>query len=197
MEAYVNKLGLVLITKEVYASMESGSRKGSVTEASTTSDGTSTPSRSVGSVLRRKEHFEDIIRQSSTPTSSSHGEKVIESMRSLGYVPVASDEYKRLVENQKEYKPTRRDVLRTAKDFGLVAIPNDEYQLLLKRNKSVGSAGYPVDMLAVDDLCVLDLTVHSVVKEYHDLFLLQNIFQFPAHITLKAVLMLKQFLVNI
>lgn len=154
LESLANKLGFILVTKEEYANMEGGSQRGNIPEIIVQGETGSSSAKPIGSVLRRKAQFEDIIRQSSSPVSSSHGEKVIESMRSLGFVPVASDEYKRLVDNQKEYKPTRRDVLRTAKDFGLVAIPADEYQALLKRNKPVGnsSGGYPVDMLAVDDL---------------------------------------------
>lgn len=90
----------------------------------------------LASVAAKRDHFEDIIKKSqgpASPSSAAHGEKIVESIKSLGYVPVSNDEYKRLLENQAAFEPTKRDVVRYAKQFNMVAIPSDEYKSLLKK----------------------------------------------------------------
>lgn len=131
-EFFAKKLGFVIVPKDQYASLSD--RVAQLDKLDAVASDSNTKSKQLGSVLARKEHFEGIIRKSAlSESSSSHGEKVIESMRSLGYIPVSSEEYKRLVDNQQEYKPTKRDVLRSAKEFGLVAIASEEYKSLLKK----------------------------------------------------------------
>lgn len=133
LEASAKKLNLVLVPRDQFASMN----EKSLQLEKIMSEESDSPRKQLGSVLARKEHFEGIIRKSAyTESSSTHGEKVMDSMRSLGYVPLSSEEYKRLVDNQQEYKPTKLDVVRSAKEFGLVALAADEYKTLIKRGKS-------------------------------------------------------------
>lgn len=121
LESIAKKMGLAIVTKEEYASL---SERSAAPESPSTISLTS-------SVAAKRDHFEGIIKQSKE-TNSAHGDKIVESMKSLGYVPVSSDEYKRLVENQTAFEPTKRDILRHAKTFGLVAIPAEEYKSLKK-----------------------------------------------------------------
>lgn len=122
LESVAKKMGLAILTKEEYAAFteKSAEKPESPSTISLTS-----------SVAAKRDHFEGIIKQSKE-TNSAQGDKIVESMKSLGYVPVSSDEYKRLVENQTAFEPTKRDILRHAKSFGLVAIPADEYKSLKK-----------------------------------------------------------------
>lgn len=133
LELWAKKVNLVVIPREQFSELND---KASKLEKLLPSDG-DIKNKQPGSVLARKEHFEGIIRKSALTESSSHGEKVIDSMRSLGYVPVSSEEYKRLVDNQKEYVPTKRDIVRSAKEFGLVAVAADEYKYLLRKNNHI------------------------------------------------------------
>lgn len=120
LEGFANKLGLVVLSKEEYSSLN---------EKQSTHDRSDSPISLTSSVAAKRDHFEGIIKQSKG-TSSAHGDKIVESMKSLGYVPVSSDEYKRLIENQTAFEPTKRDILRHAKGFGLAAIPIEEYKSL-------------------------------------------------------------------
>lgn len=99
------------------------------------------------SVATKREHFEDMIRRAGETDDKPVDKKVVESMRSLGYVPVAQEEYKRLLENQQVYNPTKVEIIRAAKNFGLTAIAIEEYKSLLKRYHSQTNSISSLDML--------------------------------------------------
>ena len=110
-EGWAKKAGLIVLAKDQYASLSERAEK----------EKSSTPTQMERmSVAAKREHFEDMIRQSKE--NPAHGEKIMDSIRSLGYVPVSPDEYKRLQDNQVAFEPTKRDLIRAAKTFGLVTI---------------------------------------------------------------------------
>lgn len=136
-EYWARKLGLVILTQDQYAVMERAQSNRPVI------------ARDLTSVAAKRDHFEDIIKQSNSPTAKAHHVKVLESIKSLGYVPVLSEEYKKLIENQNVYEPTRGDILRAAKSFGLVCIGTDEYRSLLKKTHNTNASISSVDMLSL------------------------------------------------
>lgn len=92
------------------------------------------------SVAERREHFESLIKNSrGTPTKSlqaspQKGERMTETLKSLGYVPLPQDEYRRLLASQTVYEPTKGDIMRSARTFGMTALPTEEYRSLLERS---------------------------------------------------------------
>ncbi|KAH3677123.1 hypothetical protein WICMUC_001878 [Wickerhamomyces mucosus] len=100
------------------------------------------PSTPSSKFAATKDYFENVSKSAEKDKSKA---KVFESAKSLGFVPVASDEYKRLIENQKEHVITKSDVYKSAREFNLAVLPTEEYRVLLK-NKSLG------DNLTLEDL---------------------------------------------
>lgn len=138
LEMWGRKLGLVVLSQEQYSLLE---RAG---------DNKPVVAKDLSSVMAKRDHFEDIIKQSSSPTSKAQHVKVVESIKSLGYVPVSNEEYKRLLENQNVYEPSRGDILRAAKTYGLVCIAADEYRSLLKKNHTTSQSISSVEAIAIE-----------------------------------------------
>jgi nuclear migration protein NUM1 len=137
-EFWGRKLGLVVLTQDQYNVMERASSNRPIV------------TRDLSSVMAKRDHFEDIIKQSSSPTTKAQHVKVVESIKSLGYVPVSNEEYKRLLDNQNVYEPSRGDILRAAKTYGLVCIGADEYRSLLKKNHNTSQSISSMEALAFD-----------------------------------------------
>lgn len=64
------------------------------------------------------------------------------SVKSLGFVTLSLDEYKTLLENQKNHVLTKTDVYNGAKEFELTVLPIDEYRALLKKKNYRDSIAY-------------------------------------------------------
>lgn len=98
------------------------------------------------SVAERREHFESLIKNSrGTPTKSlqaspQKGERMTETLKSLGYVPLPQEEYRRLLASQTVYEPTKGDIIRSARTFGMSAVPTEEYRKLLERSGGKASS---------------------------------------------------------
>ncbi|ANB12938.1 Num1p [Sugiyamaella lignohabitans] len=131
-EFWAKKHNLVAIPREAHVSLTERAEKLEKLEKNEPS--VSPKDVHLMSVAAKRNHFEDIIKQSS---KEKQNDKVAESIKSLGYVPVSNEEYKRLLSNQSVYEPTKGDIIRTAKSFGLSAIPIEEYKSLLKRHSHV------------------------------------------------------------
>ncbi|KAG5360151.1 Nuclear migration protein [Yarrowia sp. B02] len=123
-------VGLVPLTKDEYNQILSEQDVLSDSSEVGNASVSSVSSKRLSSVLEKRNHFEDLIKEEK---SQKQREKIMDSVKTLGFVPVSSEEYKRLVDNQKEYAPTKGDVFKSAKEFGLVAIPQDEYKGILKK----------------------------------------------------------------
>jgi len=87
------------------------------------------PTTPISKVAANKDYFESIHKSAEKDKRKL---KVFESARSLGFVPVAADEYKHLLEHQKDHILTKTDIYKGAKDFDLAILPVDEYRNLLK-----------------------------------------------------------------
>lgn len=129
LERMAEKFGFVVISAEKYTSLLE------VAKNSTTTNTPSTTSK----VMANKEYFEQVIRQAN---STMHREKVLESAKSLGFVTLSSDEYKSLLENQKEHILTKTDIYNGAKDYDLTVLPIDEYKMLLKKKSARDTITY-------------------------------------------------------
>lgn len=90
---------------------------------------TESPTTPTSKFHQTKEYFENVHKSNEKESSKA---KVFESAKSLGFVPVAADEYKHLIEHQKDHVITKSDIYTCSKDFGLTVLPSDEYKNLLK-----------------------------------------------------------------
>ncbi|ODV94211.1 hypothetical protein PACTADRAFT_81808 [Pachysolen tannophilus NRRL Y-2460] len=88
----------------------------------------SSPAASKVSLSKAK--FEELIKKEQ---QTDENFSVMNTIKSLGFVTLNNSDYKRLVENQKEYTPTISDVYNAAKGFNLTVMPTAEYKDLLKR----------------------------------------------------------------
>lgn len=143
-EEWAKKLNMVVLTQEAYDQGFQGSGvAGGLVAGAGAGAGESTekpveraPEKISynSSVAAKRDHFEGIIKQSgNSKQDKQKRDKVVESMRSLGYVPVSTEEYKRLISNQEVYEPSKGEVIRLAKTFGLTTMPIESYQKLIKR----------------------------------------------------------------
>lgn len=91
-------------------------------------------------VLASRDFFEQVIKE-----ENSNNDVVLEAGRSLGFVRLSQEQYKKLLDGQKEKVLTKTDIYAGAKDFQLTVLPNEEYKQLLKNRKKRQS-------MSVDDL---------------------------------------------
>ena len=91
-------------------------------------------------VLASRDFFEQVIKE-----ENSNNDIVLEAGRSLGFVRLSQEQYKKLLDGQKEKVLTKTDIYAGAKDFQLTVLPNEEYRQLLKNRKKRQS-------MSVDDL---------------------------------------------
>ncbi|SCV05322.1 LANO_0H04940g1_1 [Lachancea nothofagi CBS 11611] len=89
--------------------------------------------RSTSSFAARKQFFEDVIREEGNQQSK---EKIVRCAKALGLVTLNSDEYKELMENQKETPLSKSQLYNSAKLFELTVLPSQEYLALLEDSKN-------------------------------------------------------------
>lgn len=82
-------------------------------------------------VLASRDFFEQVIKD-----ENSNKDVVLEAGRSLGFVRLSQEQYKKLLDGQKEKILTKTDIYSGAKDFNLTVLPNEEYRQLLKNRKN-------------------------------------------------------------
>lgn len=82
-------------------------------------------------VLASRDFFEQVIKD-----ENSNKDVVLEAGRSLGFVRLSQEQYKKLLDGQKEKILTKTDVYSAAKNFYLTVLPNEEYKQLLKNRKN-------------------------------------------------------------
>lgn len=126
-ERQAEKLDLIAIPSEKYNNL--------LKEAKTKS-GSATPSPS-SKVLASKQYFEQVIRD-----QNDHSDKLYEPTKTLGFVKLSSEEYKRLKDNQQEHVLSKADIYNGAKTFSLAVLPLEEYRTLLKKKTSSNSMDY-------------------------------------------------------
>ncbi|CDO93990.1 unnamed protein product [Kluyveromyces dobzhanskii CBS 2104] len=126
-EKLASKLGLVALSEESYDALVGELKM--VSETSTASPGSK--------VAASKLYFENVIKK-----ENSSKEVVLESGKSLGFVRLDNDEYKRLLENQQKHELTITDIYNGAKTFDLTVLPSEEYKTLLQRKISKESVTY-------------------------------------------------------
>lgn len=158
--SHAGKLGCVLVAQKEYESLQNSSKKVSKSDLES-------KAKKINHVLIPQDEYDQFVKASqtklqapSTPVSkyaaskdyfeniSKSGEKdnqkakVFESARTLGFVPVAADEYKHLLEHQKDHVITKSDIYKGAKDFNLAILPVDEYKGLLKNRSKTENLTY-------------------------------------------------------
>ncbi|CCH43745.1 Nuclear migration protein NUM1 [Wickerhamomyces ciferrii] len=116
-----------------------------------------TPTTPISKVAQNKDYFEKITQSTEKDRQRA---KVFESARGLGFVPVAADEYKQLLEHQKDYVLTKSDIYKGAKEFNLSVLPTDEYKSLLKKRSNRDSITYD-DLQAIAQRLNLNITSHG------------------------------------
>ncbi|KAH3901986.1 uncharacterized protein SCODWIG_00245 [Saccharomycodes ludwigii] len=119
-ERKANKLGLVVMPEDKYKSLLKDFKPQKVSTATTPSS----------KVLASKEFFEQVIRD------ENRKDVILESGRSLGFVRLSTEEYKKLLEGQKKHLLTKGDIYSGAKDFNLTVLPSDEYRALLRKRNT-------------------------------------------------------------
>lgn len=124
LDAKAQKIDHVLITKAEYDDI-----LGKMKELERAPLSPPAPTTPPSKFAATKDYFETVSRSGE---KDSRKAKVFESAKSLGFVPVAADEYKHLLEHQKEHVVTKSDIYQKAKDFNLTVLPHDEYKVLLK-----------------------------------------------------------------
>lgn len=120
-ERQAKKLNLIAVPSEKYYNL--------INELKSKSAST-TPSPS-SKVLASKQYFEQVIRD-----QNEHSDKLYEPAKTLGFVKISSEEYKKLKENQQSHILTKADVYNGAKMFSLSVLPLEEYKALLKRKST-------------------------------------------------------------
>lgn len=98
---------------------------------------TSKTSLNSSRVLASRDFFEQVIKD-----ENSGKDVVLEAGRSLGFVRLSQEQYKKLLDGQKEKVLTKTDIYSGAKDFQLTVLPNDEYKQLLKNKKNRQSISF-------------------------------------------------------
>lgn len=126
-EKQAEKLGLVTMPSKKYDALLKEVHSKSLS---------STPSPS-SKVLASKQYFEQVIRN-----ENEKSEKFLESTKTLGFVTLSNEEYRKLKENQKEHVLTRTDIYHGAKSFDLTVLPIDKYKDLLKKKFNGASLNY-------------------------------------------------------
>ncbi|XBW36287.1 hypothetical protein QEN19_001876 [Hanseniaspora menglaensis] len=82
-------------------------------------------------VLASRDFFEQVIKD-----ENSNKDVVLEAGRSLGFVRLSQEQYKKLLDGQKDKILTKTDIYSGAKDYQLTVLPNEEYRQLLKNRKN-------------------------------------------------------------
>lgn len=113
-----SKVGLVALTEEVYNGLVFSSKAAG--ELSTNSP--------KSKVAASKLYFENVIKQ-----ENSDKNIILESGKTLGFVRISYDEYKKLLDNQQRRDLTKTDVYNGAKVFDLTVLPSGDYKNLLKK----------------------------------------------------------------
>lgn len=128
-ERQAEKLGMIAIPTEKYEGLLKDLQNRS---------SSATPSPS-SKVLANKQYFEQVIRN-----QNKQSDKLYEPTKTLGFVTLSNDEYKKLKENQKSYNFTKTDIYNGAKAFSLAVLPIEEYKALLKRKPVSESFEYEI-----------------------------------------------------
>lgn len=128
-EARAKKIDHVVVSKAEYEQYAQNEQEKSL----------ESPSTPVSKVAANKDYFENIHKSAEKDNQKI---KVFESAKSLGFVPVAAEEYKHLLEHQKDHVITKSDVYKAAKDFNLAILPIDEYKSLLKNRSQKDELTY-------------------------------------------------------
>lgn len=126
-ERQAEKLDLIAISSEKYNNL--------LKEVKVKS-GSATPSPS-SKVLANKQYFEQVIRD-----QNDQSDKLYEPTKTLGFVKLSSEEYKRLKDNQQTHVLSKADIYNGAKTFSLAVLPLEEYKSLLKKKTSNNSMDY-------------------------------------------------------
>ncbi|KAF0271984.1 hypothetical protein FOG51_03365 [Hanseniaspora uvarum] len=88
-------------------------------------------------VLASRDFFEQVIKE-----ENSSNDVVLEAGRSLGFVRLSQEQYKKLLDGQRDKILTKTDIYSGAKDFQLTVLPNEEYKQLLKNRKKRQSMSF-------------------------------------------------------
>lgn len=118
LERQAEKLGMIAIPSERYECL--------LKEVENKSP-SATPSPS-SKVLASKQYFEQVIRNQNKQSDKLYGPT-----KTLGFVTLSNEEYRKLKDNQKSHTFTKTDVYNGAKAFSLAVLPLEEYKALLKR----------------------------------------------------------------
>jgi nuclear migration protein NUM1 len=190
LESQADKLGCVLVGKKEYqayekslssvskSDLESKAQKidhvlistADLEELRTPSQSViETPSTPTSKFHATKEYFENVTKSTE---KESRKAKVFESAKSLGFVPVAADEYKHLLEHQKDHIITKSDIYATAKDFSLTVLPSEEYKALLRSRQKEGLTLEELQLYAKQfDLKLVDANQEATASKSSDIFM--------------------------
>jgi nuclear migration protein NUM1 len=190
LESQADKLGCALVGKKEYqayekslssvskSDLESKAQKidhvlissADLEELRTPSQsGLETPSTPTSKFHATKEYFENVTKSTE---KESRKEKVFESAKSLGFVPVAADEYKHLLEHQKDHIITKSDIYATAKDFSLTVLPSEEYKALLRSRQKEGLTLEELQLYAKQfDMKLVEANQEAAASKSADVFM--------------------------
>ncbi len=127
-EKLAARLNLVVLAEESYGNLLEELKKASIaTSISPTSK-----------VAASKLYFENVIKKE----NGIGNEVMLESGKSLGFVRLSNDEYKKLLENQQKHELTKSDIYNGAKMFDLRVLPVEEYKSLLQRKSTKDNITY-------------------------------------------------------
>ncbi|KAL6945264.1 hypothetical protein ACO0QE_002713 [Hanseniaspora vineae] len=147
LEKKIKKLGFVMIPENSTTGNTSETNLSQVfsngthnTSSMSLQSATSSPMASKfapsSKVSASREFFEQVIRE------ENKKDVVLESGRSLGFVRLSTDQYKKLLEGQKEHVLTKSDIYAGAKDYQLTVLPNEEYKALLRKKNYTDSLSF-------------------------------------------------------
>lgn len=117
-EKQAEKLGMIAIASERYEHLLKELKNNSPS---------ATPSPS-SKVQASRQYFEQVIRNQNKQSDKLYGPT-----KTLGFVTLSNEEYKKLKENQKSYTLTKADIYKGAREFSLAVLPLEEYKALLRR----------------------------------------------------------------
>ena len=148
LEKKIKKLGFTMVPENLSTSNTSESNLSQVFSNGTPNassislqSATSSPMKSKfapsSKVSASREFFEQVIRE-----ENNKKDVILESGRSLGFVRLSTDQYKKLLEGQKEHVLTKSDIYAGAKDYQLTVLPNEEYKALLRKKNYTDSLSF-------------------------------------------------------
>ncbi|QLQ82364.1 hypothetical protein HG537_0H01260 [Torulaspora globosa] len=117
-EKQAEKLGMIAVASERYEHLLKELKNNS---------SSATPSPS-SKVQAGRQYFEQVIRNQNKQSDKLYGPT-----KTLGFVTLSNEEYKKLKENQKSYTLTKTDIYKGAKEFSLAVLPLEEYKALLRK----------------------------------------------------------------